>query len=209
MGPRREWLFLSRVRFCDRHVADSHQYLEVRQEGSRQGDKGERGPERRADALLGHERSLINRMPSSPGMCKQSHVGHLSAMRKSRCCICLNHVCCSMDLTCNTLTPCTGSLPQRPEGPQARPCGHVRGPRWDTGASKEWARGQGKAEKPEHQHVGETIQAAANPGWLRNHSSSSASPRHECSFIRVSWHRYRLPLLPYLTLPSLRVCSGP
>ena len=53
VGPRREWLFLSRVRFCDRHVADSHQYLEVRQEGSRQGDKGARGPERRGDALLG------------------------------------------------------------------------------------------------------------------------------------------------------------
>lgn len=29
-GPKRVWLSLSRVRFMDRHIADSHQYLEVR-----------------------------------------------------------------------------------------------------------------------------------------------------------------------------------
>lgn len=29
-GPKRQWLFMSRVQFMDRHIADSHQYLEVR-----------------------------------------------------------------------------------------------------------------------------------------------------------------------------------
>mmetsp|Transcript_75316 Transcript_75316/g.166406 ORF Transcript_75316/g.166406 Transcript_75316/m.166406 type:complete len:534 (-) Transcript_75316:255-1856(-) len=29
-GPKRKWLFFSRVRFMDRHIADAHQYLEIR-----------------------------------------------------------------------------------------------------------------------------------------------------------------------------------
>ncbi len=28
-GPKRQWMFMSRVRFFDRHIADTHQYLVV------------------------------------------------------------------------------------------------------------------------------------------------------------------------------------
>lgn len=53
VGPKRQWLFCSRVRFCDRHVADSHQYLEVR---FRNGNKEhKRGPLAMFEDPVAHE----------------------------------------------------------------------------------------------------------------------------------------------------------